>query len=102
MGAPAIKAVEPEAPVAPDISKPIRLRYWKSPHTLGTLTQTDVTVNGTIADGTTSGKVLSVWFFPAHGVAVAEIEVGWRPGQLASPEREVKRLVLGPGHGMEL
>ena len=89
-----------EAPVAPDMSKPIRLRYWKLPHTLGTLTQTQIEVDGFVNDGTAQGKVRSIWFYPSGGFAIAELEVGFRPNQLEQDVR-IERIVLLNGHGRE-
>ena len=97
-----VKKLEPPAAVAPDMSKPVRLRYWQQPDTIGTLTQRNVMVGGSVADGTTSGKVRAIWFYPQGGFAVAEIEVGFRPGQLDQPDVEIKRLFLSNGHGCDL
>ena len=96
-----VEQTQPEAPQAPDMSKPVALRYWQQPDSIGTLTQRNLTVDGTVADGTTSGRVRAIWFYPQGGYAVAEIEVGFRPGQLEQ-KLTVRKLFLSNGHGVEL
>lgn len=98
----AARAVEPKEPelVPPDMSKPVRLKYFRCTDTIGTLTQRDVTVGGYVNDGGTQGRVRSLWFFPSAGFAVAELEVGYRPGQFEQDVR-IERLILTNGHGRE-
>lgn len=97
-----LQAAEPEAPTAPDMSKPVRLKYWRCTDTIGTLTQRDVTVGGYVNDGGTQGRVRSLWFFPSAGFAVAELEVGYRPGVLEKDQSvRIELLVMTNGHGRE-
>lgn len=97
-------AAEKVTPIAkskpPDMSAPIPLKYWRCVDTLGTLTQRDVTVGGYVNDGGVQGRVKSLWFYPSAGFAVAELEVGWRPGQLEQ-DVTIERLILTQGHGRE-
>ena len=100
----AAKVVEVKEPelVAPDMSRPMRLKYWQPAETIGTHTQRNVMDGGSFNDGCgTSGKVQAIWFYPALGYAVAEIAMGFRPGQLDQPDVIVKRVFLTNGHGRE-
>lgn len=104
MAAPALKAAEPEAPQAPDMSKPIRLKYWKSPDTFGVRTDTVVTVGGYFVDGMNAqnGKVRELWFYPHAGFAVAVIEAGWRPNTVESEQSVIlQHVILTNGHGRQ-
>jgi hypothetical protein len=97
-----LKTVEP-ADMAPDMSKPVRLKYWRCVDTLGVLTQRDVTLGAVVNDGSVQGRVKSIWFFPSSGFCVAEIEVGWRPGVLdEKQEIVIQRLIMTNGHGREV
>ena len=95
-----VKKLEPKLDGPPDMSAPIRLKYWRCPHTIGTLTQQDVTVGGYMNDGGAQGRVKSLWFYPNAGFAVAELEVGFRPGVLEQEVR-IERFFLTQGHGRE-
>jgi hypothetical protein len=98
-----VKKLEPPQAVAPDMGKPVRMKYWRCVDTIGTLTQRDVTQDGFVNDGGAQGKVRAIWFYPATGYAVAELEVGWRPGVLADKqESHIDRLIMTQGHGREL
>lgn len=95
------KATEPAPLEAPDMSKPMRLKYWKCSDTIGTLTSTTVYQDGDFNDGQIQGKCRALWFYPGSGFAVAVIEVGWRPNQLKQ-ETSYERVILMSGHGREL
>ena len=98
-----VKKLEPPQAVAPDMSKPVRMKYWRCVDTIGTLTQRDVTRGGYVNDGGTQGRVRDIWFYPGSGCCVAELEVGYRPGVAdASQEIKIERLVMTQGHGREL
>ncbi len=86
---------------APDGTKPIRIKYWYLPYTIGTGIGHSIVEDGTYADGVeTSGRVHSLVLYPG-GFVVAELRCGWVPGK---PESEqtytTKYVVLTGGHGV--
>lgn len=95
-----VKKLEPAPSKPPDMSQPVRLKYWRCTDTIGTLTQRDVTVGGYVNDGGVQGRVKALWFFPSAGFAVAELEVGFRPGVL-DQETRIERMIFTNGHGRE-
>ena len=99
-----VKKLEPAPSKPPDMSQPVRLKYWRCTDTIGTLTQRDVTVGGYVNDGGVQGRVRAIWFYAAGGgFAVAELEVGYRPGVLDKDQDvQVQRLVMTNGHGREV
>lgn len=96
-----IEAKEPSALTPPDMSQPVRLKYWKCSDTIGTLTSTTVYQDGDFNDGQVQGKCRALWFYPGSGFAVAVIEVGWRPNTLKQ-DTSYERVILMSGHGREL
>lgn len=97
-----VKKLETAPSKPPDMSQPVRLKYWRCTDTIGTLTQRDVTVGGYVNDGGVQGRVKALWFFPASGFAVAELEVGYRPGVLEKDQSvRIELLVMTNGHGRE-
>ncbi len=86
---------------APDVSAPIAMKYWVVPERIGTLDMRIVTVGTVCNDGCgTHGRVKSIWFYPVGGFAIAEVELGFRPGVLdKDQELSIRRLVLSSGSG---
>ena len=100
MAAEVKKIREDAVPQAPDMSAPVRLKYWRCTDTIGTLTQRDVTVGGYVNDGGMQGRVRALWFFPSSGFCVAELEVGYQPGRLEQ-DVTIQRMIFTNGHGRE-